>query len=127
MELLSITEVSVLYNKPRNTVASAVQRKWLKSTKNQHKEHFIHKSDAEFYFNGPPFPSWWSFQQIAEIGIPITILYTMKDRYDFRWILWRKNLYAYVLGARGIEGHLKAIGFLSNKVPMIQMERPNTE
>ena len=54
MELLSITEVSVLYNKPRNTVASAVQRKWLKSTKNQHKEHFIHKGDAEFYFNGPP-------------------------------------------------------------------------
>ena len=127
MELLSITEVSIRYKKPRKTVYSAVQRKYLKSTQNQYKEHFIRKGDAEFYFNGPPFPSWWTFQQIASIGLPIVLLYTMKDRCDFRWILWKRNLYAYVIGDRGIEGHLKAMGFLSNKIPMIQMKRPHAE
>ena len=121
---LSITQVSVQHKIPRNTVASAVKRKYLKSFQNAQKEYFIIEEDAEFYFKGPPFPYWWSFQQITSLCIPLTILYTMKDRYDFRWITWKKRLYAYIPGERGIEGDLKALGFLTHSKPMLQMERP---
>jgi hypothetical protein len=65
-----------------------------------------------------------SFQHIASLGIPLTVLYTMKERYDFRWILWKKRLYAYIPGERGIEGNLKALGFLPHSKPMLQMARP---
>lgn len=121
---LSITQVSVRYKISKNTVNSAVQRKYLKSFQNNRHEHFILEEDANFYFKGPPFPYWWSFQHIASLGIPLTVLYTMKERYDFRWILWKKRLYAYIPGERGIEGNLKALGFLPHSKPMLQMARP---
>ena len=127
MELLSITEVADLYDKPRNTVSSAVTRGYLETSESSAKKHLIEKEKAEFYFKGPPFPYWWSFQQIASLGIPITILYTLKDRYDFRWIRWKKNLYAYIPDNRGIEKVLKELGYLVNANPMIQMEKPPIE
>lgn len=124
---LSITQVSVRYNISRKTVASAVFRKYLKSFQNLQKEHFVLEDDAKFYFKGPPFPNWWCFKQIASLSIPISVLYTMKDRCQFRYIKWKGNLYAYVPGLNGIEIDLKALGFLTHCESMIQMERPNIE
>ncbi len=127
MELLSITQVSLRYKVSRKTVDNAVQKKWLNSLQNLRQEHLILNEEAEFYFNGPPFPYWWSFQQIASLGIPITLLYSFKDRYEFDYQLWKKNLYAYVAGNKGIEKVLKELGFLVNAKPMIQMEEPTIE
>ena len=121
---LSITQVSVRHKIPRKTVASAVFRKYLKSFQNNRHEHFILEEDANFYFQGPPFPNWWCFKQIASLGIPISILYTMQDRCQFRCIKWKGNLYAYIPGLHGIEIDLKSIGFLTHSKPMVQMERP---
>ena len=55
MEFLSITDVSKRHKVSRNTVAYAVQKKYLKSTQNSQKVRLILKDDAAFYFNGPPF------------------------------------------------------------------------
>ena len=124
MKLLSITEVAKKHKKPRNTVASAVRRGYLKIAETSGIMNLIEEEEAEYYFNGPPFPYWWSFQQVASLGIPITILYTLKDRYAFDCKPWKKNLYAYIPGNRGIEKILKKLGYLVRSKPMIQMERP---
>jgi hypothetical protein len=127
MELLSITEVSARHEVSRNTVAYAVFKKYLPSIRNLRNEHLIKEEDADFYFDGPEFPLWWSYKQIASLGIPITLLYTLKDRYAFDYHIWKKNLYAYIPGNRGIEKILKELVFLVNAKPMIKMERPPIE
>jgi len=127
MKLLSITAVADKHKIPRKTVESAVQQKYLKSLRNLMNEHLIAEVDADFYVKGPPFPYWWSFQQIASLGIPIAILYTLKDRYEFDYQRWKKNLYAYIPGEKGIEHHLRDLHLLIDSTPMMQMEEPPIE
>jgi len=122
---LSITGMSKRYQISRETVAYAVKNKYLKSHRNLRNEYLIDEEDADFYVNGPPFPLWWSFQQIALLGININILYDLKDRYAFDYQRWKKNLYAYIPGNRGIEKILKKLGYLVNAKPMMQMKKPS--
>ena len=127
MKLLSITAVADKRDISRKTVESAVTRKYLPSLRNLRNEHLITEEDADFYFDGPPFPLWWSYKQIASLGIPITLLYTLKDRYAFDYQRWKKSLYAYIPGNRGIEKILKKLGYLVNAKSMMEMKEPPLE
>jgi hypothetical protein len=124
----SITEVSDRYKIPRKTIESAVQRKYLKSFQNSKKEHFIPKDDAEYYVNGPTFPLWWSFQQIATLKkITIEQLYSLKDSAKFKHTKWKGKIYALISGEEGIEADLVALGVVQCTGRMIQMEKPVLE